>query len=267
MGKPFVALVAIPLVLLGCDGSNTADAEKAKQAAGQGHVLVQTTLDSMVVPGEVLPRGMPFGFNDALAAVRSAENEGHTMLQSTLADLPKGNAGRNIPGIGGALGWAQSSAGQAALQGAQSTPLTTTLTRSWWLPQSAAPAPGPAPAIAAAPQKAVSKVETARMFDAGVACATGNGVPQDLVEAAKWYRKAAAQGHPQAEMSLGVLYAIGKGVPQDRAEAYVWLSLASARGVDAAIPLRDEQARGLTPQTLEKAQERARILHDGLQAR
>lgn len=37
----------------------------------------------------------------------------------------------------------------------------------------------------------------------------GDGVPQDLAEAAKWYRLAADQGHVGARIRLDIQYAIG----------------------------------------------------------
>ena len=42
----------------------------------------------------------------------------------------------------------------------------------------------------------------------------GRGVPQDDTEAVKWYRKAAEQGHAEAQNNLGVMYLNGRGVPQ-----------------------------------------------------
>ena len=48
---------------------------------------------------------------------------------------------------------------------------------------------------------------------------TGNGVPKDSAEAAKWYRKAAVRGHAEAQYNLGVMYAEGEGVPKDDTEA------------------------------------------------
>jgi TPR repeat protein len=59
---------------------------------------------------------------------------------------------------------------------------------------------------------------------------SGEGVPQDLAEAAKWRRKAAAQGHADAQVSLGMIYDIGLGVPKDYAEAAKWFSKAAAQG-------------------------------------
>ena len=64
----------------------------------------------------------------------------------------------------------------------------------------------------------------------GVMYDTGRGVPQDDVEAAKWTRLAADQGHADAQSNLGVMYADGQGVPQDDVEAARWTRLAADQG-------------------------------------
>jgi TPR repeat protein len=43
---------------------------------------------------------------------------------------------------------------------------------------------------------------------------SGQGVPQDYTEAAKWYRKAAEQGDTEAQYNLGLAYTKGLGAPQ-----------------------------------------------------
>ena len=53
----------------------------------------------------------------------------------------------------------------------------------------------------------------------GVAYRNGNGVPQDDVQAATWFRKAAAQGLADGQYFLGMSYLQGRGVPQDTLEA------------------------------------------------
>ena len=52
----------------------------------------------------------------------------------------------------------------------------------------------------------------------------GRGVPQNYLEAAKWYRRAAEQGDPNAQYNLGLMYHHGQGVPRDDAESMKWLS-------------------------------------------
>ena len=46
-------------------------------------------------------------------------------------------------------------------------------------------------------------------------CRTGDGVPQDFTQAAFWYRKAAEQGHAEAQNDLGRCYFFGQGLAQD----------------------------------------------------
>ncbi|HTS30642.1 MAG TPA: SEL1-like repeat protein [Bryobacteraceae bacterium] len=58
----------------------------------------------------------------------------------------------------------------------------------------------------------------------------GLGVMQDFAQAAAWYRKAADQGDAEAQNNLGTLYSTGQGVPHDDAEAVRLYSLAAAQG-------------------------------------
>lgn len=63
-------------------------------------------------------------------------------------------------------------------------------------------------------------------FNLGQAYKLGRGVPADLNQAEEWYRKAAVQGHPQAEDNYGLaLFQNGK-----RAEAVPWLEKSANRG-------------------------------------
>jgi hypothetical protein len=48
----------------------------------------------------------------------------------------------------------------------------------------------------------------------------GSGVPRDYTEAVKWYRLAAQQGDPDAQLNLGKMYELGNGVPRDYIQAY-----------------------------------------------
>ena len=65
--------------------------------------------------------------------------------------------------------------------------------------------------------------------------ANGEGVPENDVEAVKWYRKAAEQGDAGAQSNLGSMYAKGDGVAEDKLNAYVWWSVAKAQGDPSAI--------------------------------
>lgn len=63
-----------------------------------------------------------------------------------------------------------------------------------------------------------------------MAYANGQGAAKDIAEAAKWYRKAADQGHAPAQYLLAVAFANGRGVTKDGAEAVKWYRKAAERG-------------------------------------
>jgi hypothetical protein len=73
----------------------------------------------------------------------------------------------------------------------------------------------------------------------------GRGVAKDLAQAAYWYRKAADQGNPAAQVYLGYLYSAGIGVPQDTAEAIRWYRrAASSNSPQAEVNLAAHYMRG-----------------------
>ena len=62
----------------------------------------------------------------------------------------------------------------------------------------------------------------------------GEGVPQDYVQAATWWRKAAEQGFAFAQFGLGNLFTNGQGVPQDYTQAAAWYRKAAEQGDSGA---------------------------------
>jgi len=67
-------------------------------------------------------------------------------------------------------------------------------------------------------------------YNLGVLYRKGRGMPQDDVQARKWYDKAAAQGHAKAQYNLGTLYFNGEGAPKDYQQALRWFRLAADQG-------------------------------------
>ena len=67
-------------------------------------------------------------------------------------------------------------------------------------------------------------------YNLGLLYRKGRGVPQDDVQARKWYEKAAAQGQAKAQFNLGTLYFNGEGVPKDYQQALRWFRLAADQG-------------------------------------
>ena len=86
---------------------------------------------------------------------------------------------------------------------------------------------------------------------------SGQGVPQDFAEAAKWYRKAAQQGHGPAQYNLGLMHYNGQGVRQDNVQAHLWFSLTADGGDAEAVRYRDIVAKLMTPEQTAKAEQLA----------
>ena len=98
----------------------------------------------------------------------------------------------------------------------------------------------------------------------GVLLAEGiGGRTPNYEAAAAWYRAAADQGYPDAQVLLAFAYAIGEGVPEDYVEAHMWVNLAAAKlppgkARDTALQLRDQLANKMTPAQITDAQKLAR---------
>jgi TPR repeat protein len=92
--------------------------------------------------------------------------------------------------------------------------------------------------------------------------ANGWGVPQDALQAMRWYLRAAEQGSFAARASLADMFAEGRGVPQDAVQAHTWFNLAAAQasGEDRVKyeAARDAITERLTSDQLAEAQRRAR---------
>ena len=69
---------------------------------------------------------------------------------------------------------------------------------------------------------------------AGVGFLYGDGLgkqfPINHVEAAKWWRKAAEQGHGHSSFMLSMLYENGSGVTEDKEEALKWMRRSASQG-------------------------------------
>jgi len=76
--------------------------------------------------------------------------------------------------------------------------------------------------------------DASAQYIAGFMYVRGQGVAQNLPEAARWLRASAEQGNANAQWSLGTLYELGFGVPKDYAEAFRLYGLAAPRGVAEA---------------------------------
>ena len=89
---------------------------------------------------------------------------------------------------------------------------------------------------------------------------------KDFGTAFQKFLTAAETGHTKAQYMLGVSYAYGKGVPQDDVQAYKWFHIAAATATDnkirgLAVNSRDAVAQMLTPHEIAEAEQLARDWH------
>jgi TPR repeat protein len=85
----------------------------------------------------------------------------------------------------------------------------------------------------------------------------------NLTEALLWYRRAANQGDVDSQAALGLVYKDGIGVPQDFVEAHKWYNLAASTVRypnirSELIKRRDELSSVMTPSQIADAQKLAR---------
>jgi TPR repeat protein len=79
-------------------------------------------------------------------------------------------------------------------------------------------------------RKAADQGHAKAQFNLALMYENGEGVPRDYGAAARWFRKAADQGDVDAQLNLGVMYSNGQGVPQDPAVAEGWYQKAANHG-------------------------------------
>ncbi len=92
----------------------------------------------------------------------------------------------------------------------------------------------------------------------GLKYASGAGVPEDDVEAVRWYRLAAEQGYAEAQWLLGTMYGDGDGVPADDVLAYMWFMLSGAQGHGSAQESKDIIEGRMTREQIAEAQRLSR---------
>jgi S1-C subfamily serine protease len=79
-------------------------------------------------------------------------------------------------------------------------------------------------------RKAAEQGHAVAQNNLGSMYANGYGVAQNYGEAVKWYRKAADQGYANAQTNLGDMYRAGRGVAQNNGEAFKWYHMAAEHG-------------------------------------
>jgi hypothetical protein len=85
-------------------------------------------------------------------------------------------------------------------------------------------------------------------------------IPTKQPEAARWFRKYALQGYPEAMRLLGRCFFQGEGVAQDIIEAYAWYVLAAARRNGLAERDRDFLTKRMDQQSIQEGESKARSI-------
>ena len=91
-------------------------------------------------------------------------------------------------------------------------------------------------------------------YNLGLLYLDGHGVPQSMMEAANWFRRAAEQDYAQAQHNLGAMYGSGQGVKRDYVQAYKWLNICAAKGNGGCVTQRDLIAKKLKAGQVAEAQ-------------
>jgi len=157
------------------------------KAAAQGHAGAELNLGQMYAKGDGVPKDMA----KARQLIEAAAAQGLAPARQALAELDQGGA-RPLPGSDL---WNQGVARYRAGDHA-----------------------GAAKIILQAAQAGYPLA----LYEMGYLYEEGDGVAENVAEAARWYKLGAAQGEPSAEAALGQLYEDGNTVPNDWVTAAAW---------------------------------------------
>lgn len=102
-------------------------------------------------------------------------------------------------------------------------------------------------------EQAAAQGNASAMHNLAVLYAMGSAGKINNDNAAKWFFKAAELGVKDSQYNLGILTAKGLGRPQNLEESYKWFALAADAGDADAAEKRDQVAKSLKPEQLERA--------------
>ena len=91
------------------------------------------------------------------------------------------------------------------------------------------------------------------MHNLAVLFAGGADGAPDNEAAARWFAQAAELGVKDSQFNLAILSAKGMGVPQNLEESYKWFALAAKAGDVDAAQKREDVAKVMRPEQLERA--------------
>ncbi len=104
-------------------------------------------------------------------------------------------------------------------------------------------------------RRAAEKGNASAMHNLAVLFAMGADGAADNDAATRWFSQAADLGIKDSQFNLGILAAKGAGMPQNLEESYKWFALVAKSGDKDAAAKRDEIAKALRPEQLERARQ------------
>lgn len=97
------------------------------------------------------------------------------------------------------------------------------------------------------------------MHNLAVLLAMGTDGAADNEGAVRWFKSAADLGVKDSQFNLGILAAKGVGMQQNLEDSYKWFAIVAKTGDKDAAAKRDEIAKALRPEQLEKARQTAEL--------
>jgi len=216
-----------------------------EKAAAQGHSASRYNLGTL----HALGLGTEQNYTRAALWFRLAAEKGHAPSQNNLAMFLEHGMGVDKDARQ-ALSWYQRSAAQGDPEGQHRLALayldgdmvvtdTTKAMRLFTLSAESGHAPA--------------------QFMLGYILETGHGgVGKNLHRAAAWYKAAAEQGLPDAQLNLGLMYLAGRGVDRMMVLAHMWLAIAREFGDNRAVEALSLAEQGMSPLQIEQAERLAK---------
>jgi len=108
-------------------------------------------------------------------------------------------------------------------------------------------------------QLAAAQGNASAMHNLAVLFAMGADGVSDHESAARWFLEAAELGVRDSQFNLGILAAKGVGMKQNLEDAYKWFDIVARQGDKDAAEKRDEVAKVMKPEALERARNSAEL--------
>jgi hypothetical protein len=117
-------------------------------------------------------------------------------------------------------------------------------------------------------RKAAEQGHIESQYKLGRYYVTGTGVKRNNRKAMEWFLLAAEQGDARSQRLLAAAYFEGRGLPRDSMESRMWLEISGAANRPSGRKLRDKLDERMSEEQVARARARAeewRVAHDEAQ--